>query len=87
MTIYGVTVRLYRHRYRALPVTLHLQRDHRFHWTWILGLQIGPWFFGAIKGSAVDQSPTHCDLRAAKRRRSEQAERDVEIRASASQRL
>jgi hypothetical protein len=51
-------MKVYRHRYTALPVTLHLERDHRFIWTWILGVQIGPWFFGAIKGSEVPESET-----------------------------
>jgi hypothetical protein len=35
---------------RGVPVTVHLETDHKFMWTRILGLQVGDWFFGAIKG-------------------------------------
>jgi len=47
-----MATRWYWFRFLALPVTLHLQHDHRFVWTRLYGLQLGPWFFGAIKGSA-----------------------------------
>ena len=45
--------KVYAYRFRALPVTFHLRTDHRFHWTHIVGVQIGAWFFGAIRGRAV----------------------------------
>lgn len=51
----GFLLRIYWHAYRALPVTLHLARDHRFHWTGIYGVQLGPWFIGAIRGSAAPE--------------------------------
>jgi hypothetical protein len=47
---------LYWFRFNALNVTIHLQRDRRFVWTRICGLQVGPWFFGCIKGSAVKET-------------------------------
>jgi hypothetical protein len=46
-------MRLYWHRYTALPVTLNLRRVHQFHWTQIRGIQIGSWFIGAIQGHEV----------------------------------
>lgn len=57
----GRRVLLHWHRYRALPVTLHLERDWRFHWFGIYGLQIGAWFIGAIKGSRVDSAEKEID--------------------------
>lgn len=48
-----MTVRWYWWRFRALPVTVHLKRDRLFHWQQIRGVQIGPWFIGAIRGHAV----------------------------------
>ncbi len=44
--------RLYWHRFGSLPVTVHALRDHRFRWQRIIGVQLGPWFFGAIRGQA-----------------------------------
>jgi hypothetical protein len=48
----GSALRLYwfRFRQRLLPVTVHLENEHRFLWSRIYGVQFGPWFFGAIKG-------------------------------------
>jgi hypothetical protein len=44
---------VYWHRFQSLPVTLHLTRDRRFSWTRIYGVQVGPWFIGAIRGTEV----------------------------------
>jgi hypothetical protein len=41
----------YRLQFDALPVTVHLTQDHRFVWTRICGVQLGSWFFGAIRGT------------------------------------
>jgi hypothetical protein len=39
---------------RPLPITVHLdKRDRQYHWRGIYGLQVGPWFVGAIKGSEI----------------------------------
>lgn len=59
MTVGGICFRLYRHSYRALPVTLHLAHDWRFNWRGIYGFQIGPWFIGAIKGSVAPIDAQH----------------------------
>lgn len=39
----------------GLPVELPAMPRHarRFRWTGLYGVQIGSWFFGAIKGDAV----------------------------------
>ena len=42
--------------FRRLPVTVHLKQDRHFLWQWICGVQIGPWFFGAIRGNQVEPS-------------------------------
>lgn len=31
-----------------------LTRDRRFRWTRIYGVQCGPWFIGAIRGTEVE---------------------------------
>ncbi len=36
----------------GLRITVHLEPEHHFRWTRILGVQLGPWFFGAIRGRA-----------------------------------
>lgn len=50
-----VSVRFYNFTFDALPVTVHLRRDRRFAWTRILGVQLGPWFIGCIRGSAAQE--------------------------------
>lgn len=44
-------------RFDGLRVTVHLRRDRTFAWTRLCGLQCGPWFIGAIKGSEVPAPP------------------------------
>lgn len=45
-------MRLYRLRLRrGVPITVHLRTVHKFLWTRIYGVQIGPWFIGAIRGT------------------------------------
>ncbi len=43
--------------FRALPVTVHLDPDRLFRWQRICGVQIGRWFFGAIRGTAAALDP------------------------------
>lgn len=54
-----MTVKWYWHRFQvqALHLTLHLSHDWDLRWTRIHGVQVGPWFLGAIKGSAVAPLP------------------------------
>lgn len=49
----GKNISIYRHHFklRPLPVTVDLFGKQEFAWRWILGIQIGSWFFGAINGS------------------------------------
>lgn len=44
-------MRWYWLRLEGLPVTVHAIRVHHFRWTQIRGVQIGPWFIGAIRGT------------------------------------
>lgn len=34
---------------RGFRVTFHLVRDHDVTWTSVVGVQIGPWFVGAVR--------------------------------------
>lgn len=66
-------VKWYWFKFIALPVTVHLAahggavngvplQDRLFHWQRICGLQIGPWFFGGIRGTyPTDKSPQSAD--------------------------
>jgi hypothetical protein len=48
-------IRWYWFHFKALPVTVHLQKDRLLHWQWICGLQAGPWFVGAIRGIQANE--------------------------------
>lgn len=37
-----------------LRVVVDLEETHHYDWSRIHGIQIGPWFFGAIKGVRAD---------------------------------
>jgi hypothetical protein len=41
--------------YDGLRLTMHLRTDWTLVWTHVRGVQIGPWFVGAIKGVATEQ--------------------------------
>lgn len=51
-------VYFYRHWFRRRPLAVSVL-SRVFHWRVICGLQVGPWFVGAIKGSeAVKERDT-----------------------------
>lgn len=69
-------LRWYRFVFDALPVTFHLRKDFHFHWQRIVGVQVGPWFVGAIRGSYVDPESVAAG----------ECERHKQVRAMAKQR-
>lgn len=46
--------RWYWHRRVTVPVTFHLHTVVQFRWTHICGVQVGPWFIGAVRGEEAD---------------------------------
>jgi hypothetical protein len=42
---------------QGFPVTFHLVNNHKSVWTRLHGIQIGDWFFGAIKGRVILPEP------------------------------
>lgn len=46
-------MKLYKFNFKKNPVAVvvYLKEAHAFLWTRIYGIQIGPWFVGAIRGS------------------------------------
>lgn len=44
-----VRIRFYGYIGRGFRVTFHLTHDHDVTWTRVIGVQIGGWFFGAVK--------------------------------------
>ena len=48
-------MKFYNNKFKRLLVDLHLQSICRFNWRRIIGVQIGNWFFGAIKGGRYEE--------------------------------
>ena len=56
-------MKVYRFWRDSLPllrvlVTLPSGKSEAFDWTRIYGVQVGPWFFGAIRGEKAKPSPS-----------------------------
>lgn len=50
-------MQLYWHKLKdGFRVTYHLQNDYTSLWTRVHGIQIGDWFFGAVKGRVITKN-------------------------------
>jgi hypothetical protein len=47
-------MRIYKFKLNGIRVDINLAQKFSFLWTRVYGMQIGNWFFGAIKGGRVD---------------------------------
>lgn len=55
---FAMKARWYWFRFNGLRLTIHLLNDHELVWTRIRGVQIGNWFFGAVRGQDYESAMT-----------------------------